>query len=191
MVEEVAGTSAGVNMMDYLATGTILHLGPSDNLVVDYFRSCVRETIKGGTVTIGIDRSTVSGGQLRSQTVDCDGGQLHLSATESGQAGVVAFRGLHAVPSRTLFGQSPVFELAGGAGKLVVDRMDKQAPRLEIDVQANELVHGTFYDFATHDRRLAPGGIYRASIRGRSVTFKISPSARAGATALAGRLIQL
>src|SRR6516225_6510347 len=132
MVEEVAGTSAGVNMMDYLATGTILHLGPSDNLVVDYFRSCVRETIKGGTVTIGIDRSTVSGGQLRSQTVDCDGGQLHLSATESGQAGVVAFRGLHAVPSRTLFGQSPVFELAGGAGKLVVDRMDKQAPRLEI-----------------------------------------------------------
>jgi hypothetical protein len=43
LVEDVSGTSAGVEFMDYVAAGREIRLGAEDRLVLDYLRSCWRE----------------------------------------------------------------------------------------------------------------------------------------------------
>lgn len=200
MVEDIKGTPEGIQFMDYLTPGKVIQLGAKDTLVVDYFRSCVRETIKGGVVTIGTDRSTVLGGDIQSEKVACDGGQLRLSLEQSGQSGLVVYRAPpkpaasgseKADVERTLYGLSPVFNLLGGGGRLVVERLDKPGQRFEFEVQATQTARAVYYDFAKHGESLTPGGVYRATAHGRSVVFKIHPTARPGEVALAGRLVQL
>ncbi|HXQ66845.1 MAG TPA: hypothetical protein VN980_09755 [Alphaproteobacteria bacterium] len=200
MVEDVKSKSAGVQFMEYLTRGKVIALGPKDVLVVDYFHSCVRETITGGTVTVGAERSDVIGGDVSFETVQCDGGQLRLTTQQASQSGVVVYRALpkpgekpteaNAV-ERTLYGLSPLIDLHAKSGKLVVERLDKTGERIELNLAASDLLRGSFYDFARHGRKLAAGGVYRASANGRSVVFKIDPSAQPGEADLAGRLLQL
>jgi hypothetical protein len=188
LVEEVAGTPAGVEVMNYLVAGSVIRLGATDRVVVDYLGSCVRETITGGVVTVGAGASDVVGGNVKRETVQCDGGRLKLSTEQAAQSGAMVFRG--APPKRVLYGLSPLIDLAGGS-KLVVERLDRPGERLEIDLAGVQLVRGTFYDFAKEGLSLTAGGTYRARVGGRSVTFKIDPSAQPGQTPLAGRLLRL
>src|ERR1700730_17000118 len=62
LVEEVSGAPAGVEFMDYVETGKTIELGARGGIVLSYLNSCVRETISGGTVTVGTDQSDVQGG---------------------------------------------------------------------------------------------------------------------------------
>jgi hypothetical protein len=195
LVEDVSGTSAGVGFMDYLTAGKTVKLGGSDRLVLDYLRSCVRETITGGIVTIGADESRVIGGAVKREKVQCDGGKLRLTTDQAAKSGAIVFRG---VPKpiadnqaeRTLYGLSPIVDLKG-TGTLVVERLDQSADPIVIKVETAQLTHGMFYDFSTAGRVLVAGGLYRATGNGRSVVFKIDPSAQPGAAPLAGRLLRL
>ena len=49
--------------MDYLETGRVIRLGARETVVLSYLYSCTRETITGGTVTVGTDRSEVLSGK--------------------------------------------------------------------------------------------------------------------------------
>ncbi len=200
MVEEVTGAAPGVEFMEYLSEGKVIHLAAKDTLLLDYFRSCVRERISGGTVTIGAEKSSVAGGTVESEKVQCDGGQYRLSSRQAMASGVVVYRALprptdneaKAVEvDRTLYGLSPLFDLGGSAGTLVVERVDRRGERIVLKLRHSDLVRGTFYDFAAHGQALAAGGTYRASSNGRSIVFKIDPSAQPGEAALAGRLVRL
>lgn len=200
LVEDVVGSPAGVEVMAYLTPGSVIRLGASDRLVVDYLASCVRETIKGGVVTIGTVSSNVAGGNVGRETVQCDGVPLKLSTQQAKQSGVVVFRGMppskgsrQADPiavERTLYGLCPLIDLPGG-GRLVIERLDQPGETMAIDIPAAQLIGGTFYDFAKSDRSLAAGGIYRATGGGQSVVFKIDPFAQPGRAPLAGRLLRL
>jgi hypothetical protein len=64
LVENVTGESPNVACMDFLQTGRVIQLGPRDTLILLYRTSCARETITGGTVTIGIDSSAVHLGHV-------------------------------------------------------------------------------------------------------------------------------
>ena len=82
LVEEVSGAPAGVEFMDYVETGKTIELGARGGIVLSYLNSCVRETISGGTVTVGTDQSDVQGGKscphqgaLRSRQSGADGRQ--------------------------------------------------------------------------------------------------------------------
>lgn len=199
LVEEVSGAPAGVALLDYLPTGKVIDLTGGGRLVVDYLQSCMRETISGGTVTIGIEHSLITGGAVQRQKVECDGGQLHLSTDQAAKSGVVVFRKAKRPtdPSagslsfdQTLYGASPLIDLRGG-GRLVVERLDQPGERIELDLPAAQLLRGTFYDFAKAGRALSPGGIYRVESGGRSLVVKIDPFATVGAGPVAGRLLRL
>src|SRR5262249_31010959 len=60
LVEDIDAPSLGIQFMDYLASGQVLRLRPGETIVIDYLRSCQRETIAGGNVTIGADQSLVA-----------------------------------------------------------------------------------------------------------------------------------
>ncbi len=195
LVEDVSGTSAGVEFMDYLAVGREIRLGAQDRLVVDYLRSCWRETITGGTVTIGAEQSAVKGGTVSRDKVECDGGKMHLTADQAAKSGVVVFRappkpGAHPEVQQTIYGLSPLVDL-GGAGKLRLERLDKPGERIELDIAPGQLVRGAFYDFAKNGQILVAGGIYRASIGTRNLVFQVDRGAKPGTTPPAGRLLKL
>src|ERR1700726_2865665 len=91
LVEEVSGAPAGVEFMDYVETGKTIQLGARGSIVLSYMNSCVRETISGGTVTVGTDQSDVQGGRVARTKVPCPG-NLALTGDKPGQFAGRVFR---------------------------------------------------------------------------------------------------
>jgi hypothetical protein len=177
--------------------GQVIRLGAHDRIVLGYLKSCARETITGGTVTVGTDQSEVAGGEVARTKVACEGGKMLLSSELAGKSAAMVFRQLPEPqatvvphPEFTLYGLSPVFEVRP-PGQLVVERLDRPGERHEIAVTERELVRGAFLDFAKAGVALAPGGVYRAKLGDREIVFKIDPDAKPGDAPLAGRLARL
>jgi hypothetical protein len=74
LVEEVKSVSAGIEFMEYVGAGEVIKLEPSDVLVLSYLKSCEHETITGGTVRVGLEKSEVEGGKVVRSKVPCNGG---------------------------------------------------------------------------------------------------------------------
>lgn len=194
LVEDISGKSAGVQFMDYVSPGRAIRLAAGDTLVLSYLKSCRRETITGGVVTVGTEESAITGGKVEAEKVDCDPGKLNLTTAQAAKSGTMVFRstpGRPALPAAevTLHGLSPMLDLPGG-GKVSFERLD-QAGGLEFDVGAADLVRGSFYDLARHQKALAAGGLYRVKAGGREVVVKVSPQAKPGAVPLVSRLLRL
>jgi hypothetical protein len=188
IVENVTGNPAGVGFMDYVETGKVIRLGLHDAIVLGYLKSCVRETISGGTVEIGVDQSDVQYGRVARTKVECDAGKMLLAPGHAYDAAGLVFRGLPD-PQFTLFGLCPVFEVKGG-GTLVIERLDRLGERYVLPIGGKQLVRGAFFDLATTGRSLAPGGIYKASWNATDVVFKVAPHAKPGRSPIAGRLLR-
>ncbi len=197
VVEEIAGNVPGVQFMDYVEPGQVIRLGAHDRIVLGYLKSCWRETISGGTVTVGNDQSEIAGGEVVRAKVACEGGKMMLSAELAGKSGAMVFRQAPKPqaaalphPEFTLYGSSPVFELRP-PGTLVVERLDQPGERHEFAVTDQQLTRGAFFDCAKAGVTLAPGGLYRAKLADREIVFKIDPDAKPGAAPLVGRLARL
>ena len=91
VVESISGNSSGVEFMDYLHLGQVIRLSPSETLVLSYKASCLRETITGGTVTVGLDRSQVQSGDVKRFVGPCVAGKIELTGAQS--VGGRIFRG--------------------------------------------------------------------------------------------------
>jgi hypothetical protein len=194
LVENVSGNPAGIELMDYVETGKVIELGARDTIVLSYIRSCVRETITGGTVTVGADQSDVHAGKVARTKVPCEAGKMLVAADQSIQFGGRAFRGVPSSPDAhspqfTLYGRSPIVEVSA-PGRLIIERIDQPGERHVVDVETGALVHGRFYDFAKWGSKLAAGGIYRASLGNHEIIFRIDGNAKAGNTPLLGRLVR-
>ena len=197
VVEEIQGSVPGVAFMDYVDPGQVIRLGAHDRIVLGYLQSCWRETINGGTVTVGAEQSEVAGGEVARAKVACEGGKMMLSAELAGKSGAMVFRQAPKPqaaslphPEFTLYGQSPVFELRP-PGTLIVERLDRPGERHEFPVTERQLKRGTFLDLADAGVALEPGGLYRAKVADQQIVFKIDPDAKPGAGPLVGRLARL
>ena len=93
LVESVVTQSASTNVMSYVETGKTFRLGPQDTMVLSYLDSCLRETITGGTVIVGIDHSEVQGGKVTRTKLDCGSNLFELTGSTAQVAGR-ALRGL-------------------------------------------------------------------------------------------------
>src|SRR5262249_7623805 len=197
VVEEVGAGVAGVQFMDYVEPGQVIRLGAVDRLVLGYLKSCWRETITGGTVTVGTEQSQVAGGEVARVQVQCEGGKMMLSAELAGKSGAMVFRQAPKAqaaaiphPQFTLYGLSPVFEVQPG-GNLVIERLDQPGERHRIAVAEPGLIRGAFLDLAKAGVALVPGSIYRAKLGEQELVFKIDAQAKAGDAPLVGRLARL
>ena len=184
LVEDVNSKSAGVQSMDYVATGKQIRLGKQDTLVLSYLKSCWRETIAGGTVTVGAEQSDVQGGNVQRQKVDCDGDRLILTAQQASQSAGMVVRDLlpskptEPEPEVTLFGAAPLVEIKGG-GVIFVERLDQPGERQKIEVSKQQLVKSAFYDFARTNRRSCQAAsIAPAPVSARSCSKSIPAPSR-------------
>jgi hypothetical protein len=197
LVEDIQGQPAGVELMDYVVLGRVIKLGPGDTITLGYLKSCWRETITGATVTVGVDQSTVKGGNVSREKVACDAGRMELTAQTASKGGAMVFREvptsmrpspLTLRPQFMLYGASPAFVTTKGK-PVLVERLDRPGERYQI--VADDGPRGAFYDFAEHNQALAAGGVYRATQGSARVTFQIHFEAQPGKTPLLGRLVQL
>lgn len=203
LVEDVTGNPAGVGFMDYVDAGKVIQLGARDAIVLSYIQSCVRETIKGGTVTIGTQQSDVQSGQVQRAKVECDASKMMQTPQNMAQAAGVVFRSLGPKnnatapkadtpqPQFTLYGLSPVLQV-GGAGQATIERADggKGEP-IKLSISENQLMKGAFFDTATKGISLAGGGVYRLTWGGKQIVFKVDPAAKPGKSPIIGRLVRL
>ena len=94
LIEELSGNRAALEVMDYLETGQVIRLGARETLVLSYLNSCTRETITGGTVTVGTEQSEVVSGKVERTKVRCDRARASASAEYVIQSSGHVFRGL-------------------------------------------------------------------------------------------------
>ena len=190
LVEEVSAGVSGVEELDYVSAGQTITLGAGKTLVLSYLGSCRRETIKGGTVVVGQTQSTVTGGQVDSQTMKCDRAALRLASAQASQSGAAAIRvappaipGMLPRPEITVHSVSPVLRMKEPA-PVQIARMDKdgQAP---VSVPAS----GKVVDLAKTGVKLEKGGLYRFTQGERTLVVKIDDTARADAGPLGDRII--
>jgi len=194
IVERVQSKTAGVEFMDYVSPGKVIHLQPGDALVLGYLASCWRESIVAGTITVGFEQSTVTQGKVERTRVPCDGGQMQLTSAEANKSGALSFRAPHkdkkdgsSDRAITIYGRSPVFEL-GRTGVFRIERLDRKSAAIE--VAANKLVRGAFFDLAGTSHALEAGALYRVTLGGQRVVFKVDPAAQAGQVPVVGRLVR-
>ncbi len=134
-IEQAPGS--GVAFMDTVQPDQVIELGIAGVLVLSYFESCIRETIHGGRVVVGRERSAVSGGRVDSTIVDCQGATPVITA-DLGEAGAAVKRVTPFDPEDwqewTVKTRQPIFKWwpAAPSGPATVTVVYLDSPRLRI-----------------------------------------------------------
>jgi len=188
IIEDVAAPSTGVAFMDYLFPGRVIDLKRGETVTLGYLQSCLRESITGGHIVVGREKSKVKNGTIKRERIECDGGAMKLSSKQSGKSLVLVLRapsGSSAMPkpSIEIFGRSPVIKLVTGKGKLSIERLDRHENVINLTATKG------YIDLVATGRSLKPGGLYRARSGGRTVVFKVNRLSRSGAGPVIARLI--
>ncbi len=182
LVEDVSGTTADVEFMDYVGTGQVIKLAPKDVLVLSYLKSCAHETITGGTVRVGAEKSDVEGGKVVRTRVTCDGGKMRLASQTANASGASSFRLQSAPVEPVIFAAQPMIQLpklADGANRILTfERLDKPGSRVEVAVPG-DVAGNSYFDLAkTTMKPLTRGGVYRASVGGSTIMFRVDAKAK-------------
>src|SRR5262249_42116727 len=179
--------------MDYVGTGQMIKLEPNDVLVLSYLKSCAHETITGGTVHIGSDKSEVQGGTIVRTQVPCSGGNMKLSAQQANTSGASSFRLQNAAFESTVYALPPVVQIpklrSGESRTLVIERSKRPSERFAVDIDES-LANGGFYDLAKADVRLRRGALYTATLGSRKFTFKVDAKAKTDKAPVISRLLR-
>ncbi len=193
LVEDVKSATADVEFMDYVGNGQVIKLGPGDVLVLSYLKSCEHETITGGTVIVGAERSEVRDGQVVEAKVPCDGGKIRLTSQQASKSAASAYRLQSADIQPKLYARTPLVQLpkvlASGDRTLLIERIDRKGERHELKIDDTIAAAG-FYDLATTNLSLARGGVYNASIGGHEMMFQIDAKAASGPAPIVSRLLR-
>jgi hypothetical protein len=193
VVEDVQGKVTGAEFMDYVAPGAVIKIGADGKVVLGYMKSCRRETITGiGTVIVGADESMVHLSDVDAGKVPCDSSHSQLVDKQVRDSAAAVVRGLDIAssPQVRLYGLSPMVQTKS-RGELVVERLDVTGERYDVNLTANMMTHGKFYDFARNGTALTPGGTYAASLGSQRVVFQVDPEAVPVRAPIIGRLVNL
>ena len=193
VVEDVSAPGVDLALMDFLDAGQTIDLGASGVLIIGYLESCLREVINGGTVTVGTEQSSIVGGEVEREIVECDGGNIRLTREQAGKSGALVFRkkaASESMPEAELrvFSLAPFFNVArlgSRAGdELAIERLDRPSDPVNLNFS------GLRIDLAKNGVTLKRGGLYRASVGSESIVFRVDRFAADGPAPLLSRLIQ-
>jgi hypothetical protein len=193
LVEDVKSATADIEFMDYVGSGQVITLAAGDTLVLSYLKSCEHETITGGTVTVGAQRSDVRGGKIVRAKVPCDGGKIRLTSEQASTSAASAFRLQSGEVRPRLYARTPVIQLprilADGDRTLLVERVGKPGEQHTVKLD-DSLAGGGFYDLAKSNVTLTRGAVYEARIGRSKVKFQIDAKAKSGPTPVVSRLVR-
>ena len=197
VVEDVKGKVTGAEFMDYVTPKAVIKIGDGGSVILSYLKSCRRETISGaGTVIVGTEESAVHLAEVKAEKTNCDPNQANATTRETSGVAATVLRSVDSSkaaslpqPQLTLYGASPLVE-AKGRGKLIIRRLDVAGERQEISLGGTQL-KGRFFDFASENVALVPGGLYAATFKSSQIVFQVDAQAKPGATPIVGRLLRM
>ena len=197
VVEDVQGKVTGAEFMDYVTPKAVIKIGDGGSVILSYLKSCRRETISGaGTVVVGTEESAVHLAEVKAEKTNCDPNQANATTRETSGVAATVLRSVDSSkaaslpqPQLTLYGASPLVE-AKGRGKLIIRRLDVAGERQEISLGGTQL-KGRFFDFASENVALVPGGLYAATFKSSQIVFQVDAQAKPGATPIVGRLLRM
>lgn len=189
IVEDVRSSGAGIDAFEYLEQGKIINLGAADVVVLGYLQSCLRETITGGMITVGLTESVVDNGLVEREVVECDGGYTTLTTAEASKSGVAVFRAPDpsqvAKKPQKIYSGTPMFTFSDRVTQVDIRRVDKPRQTLALPVS------GAALDMNKLGKALVPGGRYEARAGEHSIVFEIDRYAPSRGGPLIGRLVRL
>jgi hypothetical protein len=185
LVEGAEKTTTSLSVIQFLKVGAIVDVGPGGEIVLSYLRSCIREEISGGQVTIGERQSSISGGLVVREKVNCDSDQYVLTQSQTNESGATAFRANpDGDPVVTVYGTNPLFVFDETPVSMEIERRDIRGR--SVTLQPDKAL----FDLADFSLSLVPGGTYRVTAAGRSLTVLVDHSARASHVFAVGRLVR-
>lgn len=185
ILEEINGAGGEHGAFDELKAGDRIELGTSGSAVIGYLDSCVRETIRGGSVTVAAGQSKIEGGQVSRETVACEATQLVLSEEEAGKSATVAFRGPPWEDDLRQIVPSPSPLVLAPGKQLAIKRLDGDEPAMNLPLTDGKV------DLAAQNVTLTPGGFYELTAGKKQTVIKIDPDAQPGPMPAMSRLVRL
>jgi hypothetical protein len=181
IVEDSPLTTGRGQAFDLLNENEVLKIGSGETLVLGYLKSCTRETITGGTVTIGVKESTVEGGKVTREKTECAVTKLALTADESQQSATIAFRPADAL--KHIFTLQPAIIAKRSANVTVeaiegADRWNLKPQDGLIDLRASKI-------------EMQPGKRYKVTGEEVSLIVEVDAAATTAKTGLLERVVVL
>ena len=188
LIEDISAQRKNFQIMDFLDVGTKIVLKADETLKLGYLNSCIQESIRGGTITVGEAKSLVVGGQVTRKLLTCEGNsKVSATRNKKGDVGAVVFRSKKnantAKAEHDVYGLSPLIYLTVKANEVYLTRMDGKGKSYKIAVK-NDIV-----DLAQQGIKLRRNVSYRLKAGKRTTTFKVSAKARRKVSVL-GRLLR-
>ena len=198
MVEDVQGKVTGAEFMDYVTPKAVIKIGDGGSVVLSYLKSCRRETISGvGTVDRRHrgERRPSRRRQGREDRIAIPARRMRPRGETSGVAATVLRSVDRARRSLPRAAAHALRRIAAGGGQRTrqADHCGASTlpgERQEINLGGTQL-KGRFFDFASENVALAPGGLYAATFKSSQIVFRVDPQAKPGATPIVGRLLRM
>lgn len=176
LIEE--STAASVQEFDLFKEGDSFNLSAGETVVIGYMTSCTRETITGGSVTIGAKESDVAGGKVAREEVQCTEPRLELTAAESQEGAVIAFRPAGA--KKHTFTCTPLL-MRSDKQTLFVEIVEAETGTVVASLQSD----AANIDLAAEKIELQPGRMYHIKRSGYNmIMLEIDKTAKPGGSTL-------
>lgn len=159
MVERASG-GAPVGAFQFLSKGETFALAAAQVVQIGYLKSCTSEVITGGTVRIGTDQSSVTGGDVQRETIACDL-NLSLSQAERNESGASAWRNDASGEVAIIANLSPVLVFDTAPSSVKIERTDIPGRTIRLSMNANAI------DLDARGVVLEAGGIYTVTAGGQ------------------------
>ena len=177
LIEDISAQHGEFQIMDFLDLGTKIELKTGETMVLGYLNSCIQETIRGGTITVGEARSVIVGGQVKRKLLTCEGNtKTSVTRSKKGDAGAVVFRNKNIAETpkaeHDVYGLSPLIYLTVKANEVYLTRIDGKGKSYKIAVKNG------IADLAQNGIKLRRNVSYRLKAGKRTTTFKVSAKAR-------------
>lgn len=158
--------------LQMLMPGERFELGQSGRVRLAYFASCVHETVRGGSLRVGVTASLDGGGIVERVTADCNPPALAVDALHAPAALVLrdGDAGPEQAPPRRLRTRTPVLVTRSRAR---VRMVRVTPPGRSLFLPARDGI----FDFAEHRLALGTGETWRACTGGRCVRIWVDPHA--------------
>ncbi|WP_374650617.1 hypothetical protein [Dongia sp.] len=179
IVDESPRTEGPGQIFEMLPENTILDLAAGETIVLGYLKSCVRETITGGRVTVGPKESVVEGGKVIREKTQCTETHLALTADESQQSATIAFRG----QIKYIFTRQPIIIARKSAGVIIEPVNGGETWKIEPE---NGRV-----DFQAVKLEMQPGAAYRVKGFTQTVIVEVDQNATNAKTGILERVVIL
>jgi hypothetical protein len=188
IVEHSDPSNTQVSPFELLASGTIVHLGANETLILGYLSSCRQEQITGGTVSIGNSQSSVTNGTVEVELVPCSGVEYNIADQQSLSAGATIFRNLPdptTIPKQTIHSTQPIIMAPQKQGTMILEPDNLALAVLEFET------YNGYVDLAAHDQSLKAGETYFITLGKNWVIFTVAEDANDQTQSIISRLVMM